>query len=163
MSKIDLKTVDGIRKEIASIGKAGASLDKRIQLCAVASLQHMVDHRDHTLLVDLYKALSKGQRRAAMASWIMTFSQLAANADAATKVDTPFVLDKAKPAADVEAAADKMWHECGKPEPSPDEVFDVNKAVMAILAKAKKAADAGRKVEGVSPDAMAALTAFAAK
>ena len=67
MSKAELTTVAGIKAEIASIAKAGKTLDGRIQRCAVAAFEHMLAHRDHTLLVELYQALSKGMRRASMA------------------------------------------------------------------------------------------------
>ena len=96
MSKADFSTVAGIKAEIASIAKAGKTLDGRIQRCAVAAFEHMLEHRDHTLLVELYQALSKGMRRASMAAWIMQFTQLTANTDAASKADKPFVLDKEK-------------------------------------------------------------------
>ena len=103
MSKADFSTVAGIKAEIASIAKAGKTLDGRIQRCAVAAFEHMLAHRDHTLLVELYQALSKGMRRASMAAWIMQFTQLTANTDAASKAEKPFVLDKEK-AFDLETA-----------------------------------------------------------
>ena len=156
MSKADFSTVAGIKAEIASIAKAGKTLDGRIQRCAVAAFEHMIEHRDHTLLVDLYKALSKGQRRASMAAWIMQFTQLTANTDPATKADKPFVLDKEK-AADLEGAKETMWFDAGKPEASPDEILDVNKAVMALLKKVKAAKDAGRPVKGLDDETIAAL------
>ena len=78
-----------------------------IQRCAVAAFEHMLAHRDHTLLVELYQALSKGMRRASMAAWIMQFTQLTANTDAASKADKPFVLDKDK-AHDLEGAKETM-------------------------------------------------------
>ena len=59
MSKADFSTVAGIKAEIASIAKAGKTLDGRIQRCAVAAFEHMLAHRDHTLLVDLYQASPK--------------------------------------------------------------------------------------------------------
>lgn len=159
MSKAQLTTVAGIKKEIASIAKAGKTLDGRIQRCAVASFEHMIAHRDHTLLVELYKALSKGMRRASMAAWIMQFTQLTANTDPATKADKPFVLDKEK-SFDLETAKETMWHECGKPEASPDELLDVNKAVIALLKKVKAAKDAGRPIKGLDDETFAALQAL---
>ncbi len=156
MSKADFTTVAGIKAEIASIAKAGKTLDGRIQRCAVASFEHMLAHRDHTLLVELYKALSKGMRRASMAAWIMQFTQLTANTDPATKAKKPFVLDKDK-TADLETAKETMWHECGKPEASPDEILDVNKAVLALLKKVQRAKDAGRPVKGLDDETIAAL------
>lgn len=156
MSKANFSTVAGIKAEIASIAKAGKTLDGRIQRCAVATFEHMLAHRDHTLLVDLYQALSKGMRRASMASWIMQFTQLTANTDPATKAEKPFVLDKDK-TADLETAKETLWYECGKPEASPDELLDVNKAVVSLLKKVKAAKDAGRPVKGLDDETIAAL------
>lgn len=156
MSKPDFSTASGIRAEITSIAKAGKTLDGRIQRCAVAAFVHMIEHRDHTLLVELYQALSKGQRRASMAAWIMQFTQLTANTDAASKADKPFVLDKEK-SFDLETAKETMWYECGKPEASPDELLDVNKAVLALLKKVKAAKDAGRPIKGLDDETFAAL------
>ena len=42
MSKAELTTVAGIKAEIASIAKAGKTLDGRIQRCAVAAFEHML-------------------------------------------------------------------------------------------------------------------------
>ena len=156
MAEVDFSTAAGIRAEITSIAKAGKTLDGRIQRCAVAAFEHMIEHRDHTLLVELYQALSKGQRRASMASWIMQFTQLTANTDAASKAEKPFVLDKEK-SFDLETAKETMWHDCGKPEAAPDELLDVNKAVLALLKKVKAAKDAGRPIKGLDDETMAAL------
>ena len=156
MSKADFSTAAGIKAEIASIAKAGKTLDGRIQRCAVAAFEHMLAHRDHTLLVDLYQALSRGQRRASLAAWIMQFTQLTANTDPASKADKPFVLDKEK-TADLETAKETMWYECGKPEASPDEILDVNKAVLALLKKVQAAKDAGRPIKGLDDETIAAL------
>lgn len=158
MAKV-LKGVDAIRSEIQAINRAGTTLAARIQNCAVASLEHMVEHRDHTLLVELYQAMPKGTRSSALAAWILSFSQLKANDDKASKKEKPFLLDKEK-SLDLEGARTTLWHECGKPEAAPDELFDVNKAVVAILAKAKKARDAGRPVKGLDNETMLALAAL---
>ena len=156
MSKPDFSTAAGINAEIASIARAGKALDSRIQLCAVAAFEHMLAHRDHTLLVKLYQALSKGQRRASLAAWIMQFTQLTANTDATSKAEKPFILDKEK-AFDLETAKETPWYDCGKPEASPDELLDVNKAVLALLKKVKAAKDAGRPIKGLEDETLAAL------
>lgn len=161
MSKIDLSSADTIRAEIGSIAKAGKTLDGRIQRCAVAAFEHMLKHRDHTLLVELYQALSKGQRRSSLAAWIMQFTQLTANMDAATKGTKPFVLDKDK-TADMEGAKETMWYECGKPEETPDQILDVNKAVMALLKKVKAAKESGRPIKGLDAETLAAVQSLGA-
>lgn len=154
MSK--LQGAEAINKEIASIKTAGAKFDKRVQDCALACLEHMEQHGDYTLLVNLYLALPKGSRRGSMAAWIMRYSKLTANADKSTKADKPFVLDKAK-ANDLVGAASEMWYDTGKPEQSPGELLDVQKAVTALLAKVKKAKDAGIKIKGIDEETFAAL------
>ena len=163
MSKADFSTVAGIKAEIASIAKAGKTLDGRIQRCAVAAFEHMLAHRDHTLLVELYQALSKskGLRRASMAAWIMQFTQLTANTDAASKAAKPFVLDKEK-SFDLEGAKETMWYECGKPEAAPDKLLDVNKAVMSLLNKVKAAKEAGRPIKGLDAATLAAVNSLGA-
>lgn len=154
-----LQGADAINKEIASIKAAGAKFDKRVQECAIACLEHMDKHGDHTLLVRLYQALPKGSRRGSMATWIMRYSRLTANDDKATKNEKPFIVDKAK-ANDLEGAASEMWYEAGKPEQNPDEILDVQKAVKALLAKVKKAKDAGQKIKGLDDETLAALASL---
>ena len=160
MSKI-LQGETAIRAEIKAINKAGTTLAKRIQLCAIASLEHMVQHRDHTLLVELYQAMPKGTRSSALAAWILKFSQLKANDDKATKKEKPFMLDKEK-TLDLEGAKATMWHECGKPEAAPDELLDVNKAVVALLKKVKAAKEAGRPIKGLDAETLAAVKSLGA-
>lgn len=151
-----LQGAEAINKEIASIKTAGAKFDKRVQDCALACLNHMEQHGDYTLLVNLYLALPKGSRRGSMAAWIMRYSKLVANTDKETKAEKPFVLDKAK-ANDLVGAAAEMWYAAGKPEQAPDEILDVQKAVTALLAKVKKAKDAGIKIKGIDEETLAAL------
>lgn len=154
MSK--LQGAEAINKEIASIKAASAKFDKRVQDCAVACLDHMEQHGDYTLLVNLYLALPKGSRRGSMATWIMRYSKLTANADKATKAEKPFLLDKAK-ANDLVGAASEMWYDAGKPEQAPSEILDVQKSVLALLAKVKKAKEAGTKIKGLDDETLAAL------
>lgn len=151
-----LQGAEAIAKEIASIKTAGAKFDKRVQDCALACLGHMEQHGDYTLLVNLYLALPKGSRRGSMAAWIMRYSKLTANDNKETKAEKPFVLDKAK-ANDLVGAAAEMWYDTGKPEQAPDEILDVQKAVTALLAKVKKAKDAGIKIKGIDEETLAAL------
>ena len=156
-----LHGADAINKEIAGIKAAGAKFDKRVQDCAVACLDHMEQHGDYTLLVNLYHALPKGSRRGSMAAWIMRYSKLTANTDKATKNEKPFLLDKTK-ANDLVGAAAEMWHATGKPEQTPDTILDLQKAVLGLLAQVKKAKDSGRKIKGLDDETITALSALKA-
>ena len=154
-----LKTVAEITAEIAGIAKAGKTWDARVQACAVACVEHMAGHGDHTLLVKLYQALPKGSRRGSFAQWIINHTSLVANTDAGTKGELPFVKDKAK-TTDVEGARENLWTDAGRPEPAPDELFDANKAAMALIRKIKAARDAGRPVKALDAETIAALQAL---
>lgn len=130
----DMKVIDA---EIKAIATAGKALDKRIQKAAVDVLEHFAEHKDTGLVNRLYLALSKGARKTAMASWLMAYAAVVANTDPKTKAEQPFVYSKDK-ATDPLAAAVDMWYD-HKPDAAPDEVFDLQKAVKALLAKAAKA------------------------
>lgn len=126
-----------LNKEIASIKLAGAKLDSRIQDAAVAVLEHFKVNHDNGLVNRLYAALPQGARKSAMSSWLLAHCGVVANQDRATKGDQPFVYDKTK-TTDPEAAAADPWYG-HKPDKAPDDVFDLQKAVRALLAKAGKA------------------------
>lgn len=135
-----------IERNIAFIAKAGAKLDKLIQSTAEAVMLHSHQHREVSLVCKLYNALPKGARHVAMAEWMMAFCPVVANTDDSTKGERPFVFndDKCKAGDDLvslaAAAGGSPWFEMRK-SPTPDEVFDVKAAIMALLRKAKKAGD----------------------
>ena len=134
-------SLDLLNKEIASIQKAGAKLNSRIQDAAVSVLYHFNENHDirvvNRLVNDLFGALSKGARKSAMTSWLLANCAVSANTDAATKKEKPFVYDKNKTTSP-EMGMAKAWYD-HKPDPKPDEVFDLQKAVKALLARASKA------------------------
>jgi hypothetical protein len=142
-----------IRKEIDGIKVAGAKLDERIQVCAVAVVEHFAKHNDTGLVNRLYLALPKGARKTAMASWMMAYMAVTPNTDAKTKAEQPFRYSKDK-TTNPEAAANDMWYD-HKPDPSVDMVFDLQKAVKALLIKAGKAG----KWEHGNRDTLVALAA----
>lgn len=150
-------SLDLLNKEIASIKVAGAKLDARIQDAAVSVLYHFGENHDirvvNRLVNDLFGALSKGARKAAMTSWLLANCAVVANTDAATKKEKPFVYDKTKTTSPEQGMA-TPWYD-HKPDPAPDEVFDLQKAVKALLAKAGKA----ETLKGGDSKALRALAA----
>jgi hypothetical protein len=121
-------------KLIKSIASAGTRLDQQIQLAGLSCLDHLKKHGDVGFVNRLYLALSKGARKAAMSSWLLTHGSLVANADA-NKKEMPFKFTKDK-GTNVEAAAADPWYD-HKPDAAPDEVFDLAKAIEGIIKKAK--------------------------
>ena len=129
--------VAALNKEIASIKATGAKLDARIQTAAGAVLEHFAQYHDNGLVNRLYHAMPAGSRKAALTSWLLTHCAVSANKDKATKQEQPFVYDRNKK-TDPEAGEVDMWYN-HKPDKAPAEVFDLQKAVRALLARAGKA------------------------
>lgn len=129
--------IAALNKEIASIKKSGAKLDDRIQHAGVAVLEHFAKNRDTGLVNRLYDALPRGARKTAFVSWLLAHCAVVPNADPKTRGEQPFVYSRDK-TTDAEAAAADPWYN-HKPEPAPVDVFDLQKAVKALLAKAAKA------------------------
>lgn len=132
-----MKTLAEINKAIASITTSGAKLDKLIQTTAVAVLEHFAEHKDTGLVNRLYLAMPKGSRSTALASWLLAYCAVVPNTVPATKKEQPFAYAKDKK-TDPVAGAQDMWYD-HKPEKAVDEVFDLQKAIRGVLAKAAKA------------------------
>lgn len=130
----DVKT---IRSAIKAIAQTGAKLDAKIQATGLAILAHVEQHGDVSLANELFNAMPKGSRTASLAGWLMAYGKLRANTGK-DKATNPFRFDATK-ATDLPSAEAVLWHTFGKPEQAPDELFDLNKAITALIAKAKKA------------------------
>lgn len=125
-------------KAITAWGKAGQKWAQQGHVLAMSALAHHAKHGDITLVNRVYTAMPKGTKSSAMAEWILAFGALKPNEDKEAAKTSPFVHDKTK-ACDLAGAAQTPWTEF-KPEPTVLELFDVQKAVHAILNKAAKAA-----------------------
>lgn len=124
-------------KLIDTIARNGKKLDQDIQTAGISALNHLGKHGDVGFVNRLFLALPKGARKSAMTSWLLAHGALVPNTDTATKKDKPFNYTKDKTTS-VEAAQADPWHS-HKPDPEPDQVFDLQKALQALLAKAGKA------------------------
>lgn len=143
--------LSALNKEIAAIKVAGAKLDDRIQNAGVAVLEHFAVNKDTGLVNRLYDALPRGARKTAFVSWLLAHCAVIANADPKTKEAQPFVYAKDK-TTNAEAAAADPWYN-HKPDPKPDDVFDLQKAVKALLARAAKA----KTIKGGTLESLKAL------
>lgn len=130
------KTTAQINKSIAFMARAGAKLDAFIQGVAIDVLEHYMEHSDVRMVNRLYTNMPKGARHAAMAEWLMLFAAVGPNTGA-NKNEQPFAYDATR-ANDLDGAKAKEWFTCKK-SPPVDMVYDVRKAVMAILSKARLA------------------------
>lgn len=130
--------INALNKEIASIAVAGKKLDMRIQEAGVAVAHHFAKNKDNGLVNRLYMALPNGARKSAMTSWILAHMAVVAN-EGITKKDQPFIYSDKKQ-TDPAAAEGDMWYD-HKPDQTPDMVFDLQKAIKGLLAKAGKASE----------------------
>lgn len=148
-----------LNKAIDSIASRAKKLDADIQVAGLSAIQHIAKCGDIGPINRLFLALGAGHRKSALTSWLLAYAPVKAN-DGESKKEKPFVNDTTRPAL-LEQATQDPWFE-HKPEPAPDEVFDVRAAVAAILKKAmtRNVAD-GKFVEAlqsfletpVTPDA----------
>jgi hypothetical protein len=131
-------------------GKAGQKWAEAGQVLAMSCLKHLSDHGDVGFVNRLFLAMPKGTKSSAMGSWLLTHGALVANTDKGSKTAMPFKYDKSK-VTDLEAAAKDPWYD-HKPEPDADQIFDLQKALEAIIKKAGKAKQVahGELLEGVA-------------
>lgn len=132
--KMDVASFD---KECAAMQKAGNSVAQRIQKLAMAALDHLAEHGQVAFVNKLYVSMPNGSRKAALAAWFLQFGRV----EASTKEDkklVPFLYAK-HGVNDLDGAAATPWYEAAQ-EKAPDELFDITKAIAALIAKAKKSA-----------------------
>ena len=135
MSKI-ITDVSKLNAAIKSIATRSAKLDQDIQIAGLSCLYQIEQHGNVMPLCALRKALGKGHRANALDLWAFEFGKVVANTDAESKKDRPYSFDK-EGTVNLEGAAAAPWYEF-KPEQDPDQLFNVHKAVRAIIAKASK-------------------------
>lgn len=155
-----------INKRIDKLNTHAASLQVAYQEVAVQALMHLDSTGDVGPLNRLQAGMPKGVRTTAMGGWILAHASVELNADMATKKSMPFRYTKMKECK-VDLAISVMWFDM-MPEKALDEVFDLSKAINALISKAKGKGVAGLSVGGKQLSAeeglakLAALQAFAA-
>lgn len=125
---------------IKSITARGAKLDGDIQHVAISALHHLATSGDIMAVNALFLGMPKGSRKAALTSWYLTHGALIATTGP-DKGIKPFAYTKDKK-TDVEAGIADPWFN-HSPDKKPDEVFDLQAAVAAII---KKATGKGREL-----------------
>lgn len=131
-----LEGTQAINDACDNIKTQGKALDDYIQFTALSVLMHVDNHGDVTVVNRLYASMPKGSRRSALTEFLVAFGKVVANTDPAKKKETPFLYARDKVTLLAEAQ-DKPWFDF-KPDREPDECFDLQKALKAMLAKASK-------------------------
>lgn len=126
---------DALVKAIDSVNGRAKRLMGDYQTVGVQALMHLKEHRDPVYVGRLVNGMPKGTKRNSMVSWLLAHGALKVNVDAGTKQILPLAFDKTKE-TNPEAALADPWTE-HMPEKAIDSVFDLSKAVSAIIAKAK--------------------------
>jgi hypothetical protein len=142
-----LLTKAELPKAIESIQKRGKVLDNDIHVAACSCIAIKGEQGDTMFINRLYLALSAGTRKQALTSWLLTYGGVIANdgSTATAKTEQPFLHTKDKPVRLEEGKADP-WYD-HKPDPAPDQVFDVMALVQAVLKKAKTAQGKGTEMK----------------
>lgn len=137
MAKI-ITNASELGKAIDVWAKRGTKWTQDGQMLGLSALTRLAEFGDIGYVNRLYLAMPKGTKSSAMASWFLTYGSLRANEDKNSKADKPFLFDKEKETSVAGAEADPWFMH--KPEPDADQVFDLQKALMAVLKKAGNAA-----------------------
>lgn len=122
-----------LNKAIDSIASRGKKLDADIQVAGLSAIAHVEKTGDIGPVNRLYLALGKGARKSALVAWLLAYAKVNANAGE-DKKDKPFVYARDK-VTQLEEADANPWFEF-KPEPDPDEVFDLQAAVASLIKRA---------------------------
>jgi hypothetical protein len=145
--KMDILDTAGMDKSLKLIASTGKKLDNLIQQVGVSALAHLKAHGDIVYVNRLYNNLPAGARKAALSSWFLTHGSIVANTGTKEeKAEKPFLFTKDK-TTNVEGAFSDPWYD-HTPDKKPDEVFDLQKALEALLKRASKAAKDGKLTGG---------------
>lgn len=145
-------------KAIDKVCKLSQSLQDQIQVVGVQALMHLAAHGDVGPVNRLFVGLGKGTRRSALGSWLMAHGALVPNDSMDTRKTAPLKFSKDKATLPEAAMADPWFDHL--PEKEITDVFDLQKAIHAILGKcAGKQIKVGGKVldKDVAVDALKAL------
>ena len=150
---------------IKSLSNRGKKFDADVQSIGLSIMAHTDATGDYTKACALYHALPAGTRRSSLVAWFILHSKVQAldpkNPDDKARIEAGSVFKFAKErTTDLEGAAAKMWHEHGKKDTAPSDVFDARAACNSLIARVKAASKAGKRVEGATDPVMAALAAL---
>lgn len=124
-----------LNKAIDTVCSDASSIQTRIGDVGIQALMHLAKSGDIGPANRLMVGLPKGMRRNALGSWLLTHGAFAVNADAGTKKTAPLKFAKDKK-TNVEAAMGDPWFS-HQPEKPLDTVFDLQRAIHVLLARAK--------------------------
>lgn len=121
-------------KAVTAWGARGKKWADEGHILAMSALTMMSKHNDIGPVNRLYLNMPKGTKSAAMVAWFLAFGAIVAN-EGQDKADKPLKYTKDKQ-YNLEDAAKNPWFNF-KPEPKPDEVFDLAKAVEQVIKRAQ--------------------------
>ena len=155
---LDLSTLttDHVRlgKEIDKARVSAAKvLDVEFQRLALSAIKAVQDHGNVFYVNEVFKALPKGARHAAMTEWLLAFGGVCPNPDKGRAKDMPFAFAKGQPVL-LEKAASQPWVTFAPSKPV--EAYDV----MAQLQRLLKTVDAGKREVRAPEGALDALRAL---
>ena len=132
------KDIDWATGKVKDMGDAWQAAVQEVQLCV---LNHIDQHGDISLFVNLFNALPKGARRNALAEHASKYGKVDINLHEDPKVRKakPFLYNRDK-VTNLRGANDEPWFEMS-PEKPVDQAFDFKAQLLALLKKADKAAN----------------------
>lgn len=130
-----LLSIAALNKAVDEVCKSAQDIQGKIGEVGVQALMHLAKTGDIGPANRLMVGLPKGLRRNALGSWLLTHGALEVNADAGTKKTAPLKFAKGKTTNALAAMADPWFSH--QPEKPLDTVFDLQRAIHVMLARAK--------------------------
>jgi hypothetical protein len=122
-------------KKIDLWGAKGKKWAEEGHNLAMSALSMSAKHGDIGPVNRLLLAMPKGTKVTSMMSWVLMYGPFIQNADKASVNEKPVVYTKDKE-CDLASAAQDPWY-THQPDSVTDQVLDVQKAIQAIIQKAK--------------------------
>jgi hypothetical protein len=117
------------------------------QVVLCAAILHVAKHRDTTVITKLIESMPEGMRVKSAKDFMQTFGTIDFGDEGAV------VLNDSKRLALGEALEAKWWTFGGKEE----KTFNLDEAIKALLAKAKKRQEKPKEGDQINPEAIALL------
>ena len=150
VKKIPVET-KAINKEIASVAKSSAALAPRIQACLAACAYHAVDHKDCSLLTNLWNSLGNSiNKRNGINAWVRKYTSFTLTTDKAGVVK---FLGKNKEYTFATAGEFIAFYDMPEVDKMNSQPFDIIASLLSLVKRAERAHGKG-EIKGAKPKAL---------
>ncbi len=150
VKKIAIDT-KAINNEIAAVAKTSSALAPRIQACLAACSFHAVEHKDCSLLTNLWNSLGNSiNKRNGINAWVRKYTSFMLTTDKAGVVK---FLGKNKEYTFDTAGEFVAFYDMPEVDKMNSQPFDIIASLLSLVKRAEKASEKG-EIKGTKPKAL---------